>query len=396
MLPFGRELPCCIACLLALGACGLTGSSDSDASVVAVRDSAGIEIVETPRAVMEALPEWTLEAELDLGGVDAQPEHQFFRVNGARLLRDGGVAVVNSGTQEIRFFDASGGLQASTGRDGDGPGEFRFPTGLFALPGDSLLVFDRRLRRISLIGPDHGVSRSATLEGVQPNVFQIGILPGATLLIESMTFTLPSSATPEDGRAELLLFGLDGTQVGRIGDFHERWWVRSGESVGNPALGPFTTFAVVGSDVWVGTAEDYEVRSLDRDGTTTRISRWWGPDRAVTAADRGDWLAARLAEADEAEQASVREAAASQVFADEKAAYYGILGMRRNLWIMGFQPFPEETRRWLILDDQGRPRAFVIAPSTFRVRDVVDGRVAGTIDDQLGVEHVVIYRIVKE
>lgn len=48
----------------------------------------------------------------------------------------------------IRVFDEEGNLKATIGRDGEGPGEFRFPLDL-GFVGDSLWVLDRRLSRIS-------------------------------------------------------------------------------------------------------------------------------------------------------------------------------------------------------------------------------------------------------
>src|SRR5688572_1324263 len=73
----------------------------------AVRDSAGVSIVENvldDRTAACAVS----EPSLTIGVTDGPPEYQFYRTFGARRLSDGRIAVVNQGTQELRFYDASG------------------------------------------------------------------------------------------------------------------------------------------------------------------------------------------------------------------------------------------------------------------------------------------------
>ena len=108
-----QTLPLGVLLLFAFHGCGPSSENDPQIASVSVRDSAGVVVVEAPREVIEALPEWSLELDLDLGGVDADAEHEFFRVNGARILADGTLAVVNSGSQEIFFYDQQWIFRAS-------------------------------------------------------------------------------------------------------------------------------------------------------------------------------------------------------------------------------------------------------------------------------------------
>src|SRR5690606_14981320 len=50
-----------------------------------------------------------------------------------------------------RIFSRNGTYLRSVGREGGGPGEFRFPTTLARLPGDSMLVLDLELRRAMVV-----------------------------------------------------------------------------------------------------------------------------------------------------------------------------------------------------------------------------------------------------
>src|SRR5688572_20810198 len=57
---------------------------------------------------------------LDLG-LDAD----FLRVTAILPRSDGRFIVVNSGTSELRFYDASGRRYSAVGRRGEGPGEYQ-------------------------------------------------------------------------------------------------------------------------------------------------------------------------------------------------------------------------------------------------------------------------------
>jgi hypothetical protein len=61
-------------------------------------------------------------------------------------LRDATVALVDVNEQRVVVVDTSGALRRSIGRRGQGPGEFQSVAGVFSLPGDSLMIFDRQRR----------------------------------------------------------------------------------------------------------------------------------------------------------------------------------------------------------------------------------------------------------
>ena len=90
---------------LAVVASACRSEGQRTTSGLTVRDSAGVEMVEAPREVIEALPEWSLQVDLDLGGVDADAAHALFLVDDVRVLDDGTLVVVNVGSREILFFD---------------------------------------------------------------------------------------------------------------------------------------------------------------------------------------------------------------------------------------------------------------------------------------------------
>lgn len=63
-------------------------------------------------------------------------------VAGVRELRDGRVIVLDYREQVVKLADFAAGSATLVGAKGSGPGEYVMPTGLYALPGDSSLVYD--------------------------------------------------------------------------------------------------------------------------------------------------------------------------------------------------------------------------------------------------------------
>jgi len=106
-----------------------------------VTDSAGIEIVES------SVPAWDGDAwtvsdspSLVIGRREGDDRYLFGEVGGALMLRDGRIAVLDMQAALIRVYSAEGEHIEDWGGQGEGPGEFSFPFGIFPYRGDSILV----------------------------------------------------------------------------------------------------------------------------------------------------------------------------------------------------------------------------------------------------------------
>lgn len=66
---------------------------------------------------------------------------------------DGGLVFVDTETSEVSYLSPSSGDFRAVGRVGAGPGEYRRPTKLFRLRGDTVGVWDEALHRLLLIAP---------------------------------------------------------------------------------------------------------------------------------------------------------------------------------------------------------------------------------------------------
>jgi hypothetical protein len=83
--------------------------------------------------------------------------HEFTNIAAACPRSDGSVLVSDIGEGALLVIAPNGAVR-SLGRRGSGPGEFQSPGGCFTLPGDTVLVLDRVLRRFTVVAPNGTLS----------------------------------------------------------------------------------------------------------------------------------------------------------------------------------------------------------------------------------------------
>lgn len=86
-----------------------------------------------------------------IGVASGDPRYELDVANSALRLGDGRIVVANSGTHDLRFYDPTGNALLVTGRDGDGPGEYRGTMALYEAGSDSLVVYSNGNSRYSVV-----------------------------------------------------------------------------------------------------------------------------------------------------------------------------------------------------------------------------------------------------
>jgi hypothetical protein len=89
----------------------------------------------------------------------------FSNVAGLRELSDGRVLLSDRLEQTVAILSFATGDMTPVGRQGQGPGEYTMPGTLFALPGDSSLLFDFGGMRGLVIAPRGTVGRTVDFQG---------------------------------------------------------------------------------------------------------------------------------------------------------------------------------------------------------------------------------------
>ena len=137
-------------------------------------------------------PQCRIQAEVrmrlgDEGGVPGPPAQILLDSRGRRW-------VAFAVPAPVVVFDSTGALLGIVGRAGDGPSEFRSPNMLLNWRGDSIAVFDPGLGRVSFVGPDLVVGRTARLPGsfreAVPDDFPEVLLSGRVPTPESLGYPI--------------------------------------------------------------------------------------------------------------------------------------------------------------------------------------------------------------
>lgn len=112
------------------------------------------------------LPRWRVSSSpiMSIGLADGDDPYLLYDVTSLRVNSSGSLIVANAGARELRIFDADGVFVGTVGRRGQGPGEYQHLTGVELFAQDSLVVFDRDLRRLSIFSPSGQFLRSFVIE----------------------------------------------------------------------------------------------------------------------------------------------------------------------------------------------------------------------------------------
>ena len=292
-----RHPPARLAVLLATGALAACDDHGVRGDGIAVRDSAGVQIV-TIQPPDPSVPRWTAASPptVTIGAADGSVDELLHNVYAALRTSDGSYVVANAGSFELRRFDAEGSYRRSIGREGDGPGEFRFPRYLASLPGDSVLAFDRSNQRISLFDPEGGfvTSWSARVAGAPPIQNAVGVAVGGVVL---RGFIGDDPDTPGRYIAPEVLGVFD-----RIGNAY-----RTIDTIGGPeaaqvdrdgrlraAMVPFalkSDVAAAGDLVFaLDTEAEGSLNIYDHSGALVRILRFASERLAISPAMVSDWI----------------------------------------------------------------------------------------------------------
>jgi hypothetical protein len=394
-----------VAASLALVACANT---DSTAPAAAVRDSAGIAIVEHAYADSAALTWWALEPSpvIDIGGAEVEESYSLYQVSDALPLPDGGIVLVNGGSADVRYYDAAGTHVRTSGRRGEGPGEFQRPQRLIALPGDSMLVVDGMAGRASVLDPDGVFARDFRV-GSGPGVGAIGRLEDGNLVATQNMF-MASDIVSGFQRNDIAFVTI--TPTGELLDTivsvagAERT-IEMNQSAGqirsimisSPPFSKSTVYAANDDALVVATQESPEIRVYGSDGALRRIIRTGTPMPAVTEAHLDAWHErSRQAMTEEQRQQALTRPEwpdAGKVVPPFQAIAIDDAG---NLWAADYDDRIHTPGTWSVYDAEGGLIARIRMPEGFRLLYAGEDFVIGVERDEYDVELVRMYRVMRE
>jgi hypothetical protein len=397
-----RAIVSITACfILAAMACG--GRRSGDTGGWTVSDSAGIRIAHNQRPAWPASGGWQLSAEpvVRIGGVDAGEPYELYRVTAAQMLSDGRIVVANSGTQELRFYDAAGRYLSRAGGNGEGPGEFRSIIGLQVAAGDTILVYDGSLARITYFDPEGSLARTTRVTGERSGpamAFQL-LRDGSLVVVTGVAFTINSP----DGysRPDFTLYrhppnGSDPEALGTWPGVGA--WARTPERSVQLWYVPFagsTLFAADTGSIFAALQDPGEIHRLDSSGRLTAVIRADWERTAITDAIREEYIAGRLEGIHDAGFRRRSAAAYREMPIPEYAPVFELLLLDDlgSLWVRRFSHPGADVERWDVFGPDGRWLGPLSFPAGFRPTQIGADFVLGRWQDDLEVEYVLRYEL---
>jgi hypothetical protein len=391
-----------VAGLLVSGCSGPEGASGLQQ---VVRDSAGVLIVEN--AVGSWPPGgWRIaaEPEVHIGVSDGPPEYQFIEVSSAVRQSDGRIVVADVGTAEVRVYAANGEHLLTGGARGSGPGEFQELTSLYSLPGDSLLAYDSRARRLSIFDPQGMFVRDASLPTLPYDQVSVhGVFPDASLLASSLQVEDEAKASGYIRPTQLLhRVALDGTSniiASLPGPETQDWTDGASNASSELIFGRRSHVAVSGARVYAAPNDRYEIGLYTAGGRLERLIRLKRDPRPVVLADFEAKREKRIAELAQSGfpppiQQRLVELYRAMAPPPTMPAFRTFLTTRDGgLWVQDYaEAQEEESPHWAVFDAEGRFAGSVELPERFTPREIGIEYVLGVWQDEVDVQHVRLYR----
>ena len=315
-------------------------------------------------------------------------------------LGDGRVAVADEGNSRVAFFAPDGGFVSSTGREGEGPGEFTRVSILERWVADSLLAWDLVQRRFTVLAPDGTFARNFTFTLTDEVVFAStrDVFEDGSILASGFV-DAPDVIETGVGRypSPYYHFDSEGTLITELGDFvgGETYYLVRGNG-GFTAFEPFfgrRAHHIAASHLLLAVSDSYELRYHTPDGAPQLIVRWLRPAVAVTSEDVAKATEDFVDNAPEERRAEQRAMASDIPVPETMPAFDRIFVDRTGrTWVEEYDADEGDPSVWTLFGPDGSLAARTEPPRRFTPLDAGADYVLGVLRDELDVEHLILAR----
>jgi len=352
----------------------------------------------------------TPEPTLSIGTFQGDSIYQLFQVEGAKRLQDGRIAVANSGSGEIRIFDGEGRFLVAHGRKGEGPGEFERPALVGVLSGDTLVVVDNQLRRISLVHPEEGFLESIRIsDDLGGGAYPRGMLADRTVVMGggfyfSSAGTVQLSSGFSRRPTNYQSAGLNGELVTDFGEFPGSEFFMQVQSQSGGAISmsarliPFGKHAMqaVGPNRFYYASGDlWEIQAYDSAGDLRRLIRLAPDPVPVRSEDLEAQIRDEIAEASDPSQApEIRAGFEEMPVPDFMPAFAGLhADVGGYLWVERYRRPGDDTPVFDILDPDGALVGRISLSPGLEILEIGDDYVLALFRDELEVEYLKLFSL---
>jgi len=395
-----RLAPPCVMLGSAILVSGMVGCGGGDGTgSYTVSDSAGVEIMMNSGPAWSEGEGWRVDPEpsLTIGTPAGDPAYELHGVRGAVRFLDGDLAVLNSGSQEVRIYDQDGQYLRAAAGEGEGPGRLQAPYLMFALADDTVVVSDGRQRRLSFFGRDGQFARSYNLSAENRYIAAALFGDGALLVTSGVTTLSDRRSGPIRPKDHLTVLSASGDSMSTLGAFasQEMYARYDGDAVGTATLvfGRTRVMAAHGSTLFVGTNDGFVIDQYRRDGTLVRSIR---RDHVTPVTD--DMFAAELEATSEqytGPYGDFMRPILDEMPQPNTLPHYSAIKAdpEGNLWVRDYHCRTMPSFEWTVFDPQGLMLGDVTLPERFDVYEIGRDYVLGRWRDDADVEYVRLHKV---
>lgn len=331
-----------------------------------------------------------------IGDASGPAPYLLDRVFSGLITGHGAALIGNSGTREIRRFDSAGAFVSATGRQGAGPGEFRSINWMSRFRGDSILVFDLRSQRFSVITPRGTFVRSFQNGGFGGPAFPRGVFPDGAVLIG-----VEKAYDPRAGagrvRDTLALHRVAGDSAAAVLRLPGAEWLVYGDGMRYRStrlpFGRTALVAVSGDRIVHGSSDSPRLHVLD--GSGRELATIDLPLRARSLAREEVRDAVEEAVANAGDRALVRRELSHRggitapVMTDLRADSEG------NVWVRAYPPAGGGSAEWIVVSPDGALVGSRLLPVGWHPLDLRGGLMLVRERDADGVERVSLRQVTR-
>lgn len=376
----------------------MSGVYDGGGSGLAVRDSAGIKIIESVGEAPSALSIIVdTVAVLKIGAVDDE-RYSFSRIIGSVIDRAGQIHVADGVRAEVKLFDARGNYIRTYGGSGSGPGEFQAIRGIDYCNG-SVVVSDLLGHRIAIFDDNGKLKETRRWEALRRGVTPMRMTCNETgmfvqidreskaleALLGAYTLNAVVASVDQGGNRKGKLIEVPGIDRYRY------------ETVDGPAeLGKTASVTTSEDKVVVAVGGFPELRKFTTEGALAEIIRWEYQRLPVTDSVQQAELEKRV----EILPAAMRGAYTTLWAQMEHPSHLPSISALRSgpngeVWVRRYALDHRGSQVWWVIAKSGALLSTVAVPDGFELHTVLEDAVLGVTEDELGVEYVEKRRVIR-
>lgn len=390
-----------------VGICALLATACEREAEPVVAVPVEVAVAENARLSQESRIAWTISAapEFSIGTGRSQDAYHLFRVRDAMVLPDGGVAVANGGTGEIRLFGPDGVHVVSMGGGGEGPGEFRRLEAIELWVGDSILGWDVRQQRVSVFDAlgQHGRTFRVPEFNDSFGPEFLGVTPDGRLFLRA-------GFPQRDDESFRGMFRPDQLYalVNAEGELAVDLGAHPGEEGFLSAQGGLESFyghphakstraAVWGEQLLISPDDVFELRAFTFGGQLSTIVRLDHKSAQPTREDMARWFADFTARDTPEERAEFRRTFDDFPLLESFPAFAAlIVDELDHVWVQNFAEPGDDQLSWVVFDPGGTALGVIETPSGLEIYEIGADYILGRALDELDVEEVQRWALIRQ